>query len=100
MNCLSCDISKGYIYFSNTKNCLNCKSLNKYVNYAQNDCIDEIPDGYYVNDTEKNTIDKCHPNCLTCKSSSIDDESMQCLSCDKSKGYYFISGTNNCEKNP
>ena len=51
MNCLSCDISKGYIYFSNTKNCLNCKSLNKYVNYAQNDCIDEIPDGYYVNDT-------------------------------------------------
>ena len=98
MNCLTCP--NGYIYFSNTKNCLNCKSINKYVNYAQTECIDKIPDGYYLNDTELNTIDKCHPNCQKCAESSSDDEDMKCLSCDNNKGYYFISGTKNCEKIP
>ena len=42
MNCLTCDTSKGYTYFSKTKNCLNCKSINKYVNYGQTECIDKV----------------------------------------------------------
>ena len=100
MNCLTCNISKGYKYFYQTKNCLNCKSINKYVNYEQTECIDEIPDGYYVNDTNINTIDKCHQNCLTCGESSSSDEDMKCTSCDNNKGYYFIFGTKNCQKIP
>ena len=35
MNCLTCDSSKGFTYFKKTTNCLNCKSLGKYVNYEQ-----------------------------------------------------------------
>ena len=100
MNCLTCDNTKGYKFFPSTKNCLNCKSINKYVNYDQTECIDTIPDGYYVNDTDLNTIDECHPNCLTCKESSFDDNDMKCLTCDNKNGYYFVEGTKNCKKIP
>ena len=34
--------------------------------YYLKDLIDEVPKGYYVNDTEINTIDKCYPGCRTC----------------------------------
>ena len=100
MNCLSCDESKGYIYFTHTNNCLNCKSQGKYINYEQTECIDSVPDGFYVNDTEINTIDKCHKNCLTCSGGSNNDEDMKCLSCDNSNKYYIVENTNNCQKVP
>ncbi|MBO6243886.1 MAG: hypothetical protein J6O41_04905, partial [Clostridia bacterium] len=100
MNCLTCDTSKGYIYFQKTKNCLNCKSINKYVNLDQTECIDKIPDGYYVNNTELNTLNKCHPNCLTCIEASSSEEDMKCLSCIYEKGLYLLEGTNNCVKPP
>ena len=95
-NCVLC--KPNYTLFKN-KNCLNCKSLNKYVNYAQTECIDEVPDGYYVNNEELNTIDKCHPNCLTCKSKGTDYD-MKCTSCDNDNAYFFFFGTNNCQKMP
>jgi len=46
-----------------------CQTFNcpYYYNYSQDGCIDNIPDGYYMNDTELRTIDKCHENCKTCK---------------------------------
>ena len=100
MNCLTCDTSKGYIYFQKTKNCLNCKSINKYVNLAQTECIDKIPDGYYVNNTELNSLNKCHPNCLACIEASSSEEDMKCLSCIYEKGLYLLEGTNNCVKPP
>ena len=95
-NCITCN--EGYTLFKN-KNCLNCKSINKYINYDQTECIDEIPDGYYVNDTELNTLDKCHPNCLTCKSKGTDYD-MKCTSCDKDNAYYFYLGSQNCKQMP
>ena len=79
---------------------MNCKNINKYVNYDQNDCIDNIPDGFFINDTELNTLDKCHPNCLTCKSKGTSDYDMKCTSCDNDKAYFFFQGTNNCKKMP
>ena len=36
----------------------NCSPL--YFNYEQDGCLDEIPDGYYENDTEYKTIDRCY----------------------------------------
>ena len=55
MNCLSCNKSDNFIYFTKTaKNCLNCKSQNKYVNSAKTFCIDNIPDGYYLINSETN----------------------------------------------
>ena len=96
-NCLSC--YNNYLLYNNT-NCLDCKSQRKYVNYEQTECIDSVPNGFYVNNTEYNTIDKCHPNCLTCSGGSINDENMKCLSCDNSNKFYFIENTNNCQKDP
>ena len=61
MNCLSC--SSPFKLYEKTKNCLNCY---KYANYDQTDCLDELPDGYYVLDKEKGIIDKCYKLCKTC----------------------------------
>ena len=48
-NCLSC--YPNYLLYNST-NCLDCKYRLKYVNYEQTECIDDIPDGYYCNNTE------------------------------------------------
>ena len=44
MNCLSCDESKGFIYYPKTTNCLNCESQSKIVNDDQNECIEKEPE--------------------------------------------------------
>ena len=59
----------------------NCEN---YYNYEQNDCENEIPDGYYLNDSTLKTIDKCHPDCKTCKGKEIINNS-NCNSCIESK---------------
>ena len=61
MNCLSCE--NEFKYYNVSKNCLNCE---KYVNIEQNECIDEIPEGYYLEDKELGTLGKCHYLCKTC----------------------------------
>ena len=37
-----------------------------YYNFEQNECIEILPDGYFVNDSSLKTIDKCDPQCKTC----------------------------------
>ena len=39
-----------------------CEDLNcqKYYNYNQTDCLEEIPEGYFLNDSYLKTIDKCN----------------------------------------
>ena len=96
-NCLSC--YPNYLLYNST-NCLDCKYRNKYANYEQIECIDSVPDGFYVNNTEYNTIDKCYKNCLTCSKGLSNDGNMNCLTCDNVNGYYFVENTNNCEKDP
>ena len=96
-NCINC--KKNYLLYKNI-NCLDCKYKNKYVNYEQNECIDYVPNKYYINDTVYNTIDKCHKNCLTCNEGSSNDEDMKCLTCDNANGYYLLENTTNCEKYP
>ena len=41
-----------------------------------------LPSKFYVNNTEYNTIDNCHNNCLTCNKGPSDDGNMNCLTCD------------------
>lgn len=62
--------------------CLNCKEDNKYFNYNKTDFIDDIPDGYFLNDSNLNTIDKCHPNCKTCvkKEEGSNNNCNECIS--------------------
>ena len=63
---------------------LNCEKLNKYYNYNKTSCIDEVPEGFYINDTVKNTIDKCHIDCKTCDKKFTDTNS-NCNSCLNNK---------------
>ena len=79
MNCLSCE--DDYNFYDKSKNCLKCP---KYVNYLQTECINEIPDGYYLNNEVLGTIEKCHELCKTCKSGPYykdDKYYMNCASC-------------------
>ena len=64
-----------------------------YYNYEYTKCIDNIPDGYYCNDTTQRTIDKCHDNCKTCNKSATTDNN-NCLTCKDSGPIYFDLG--NC----
>ena len=52
----------------------------KNFNYNQTSCLDYIPEGYFINDTFLNTIDKCHHDCKTCKKGG-DLISSNCESC-------------------
>ena len=61
MNCLSC--YQGFKYLPESKNCFDCP---KYINYDQTDCIDEIPNGYYLKNATIGTIEKCYKLCETC----------------------------------
>ena len=89
MNCLSCDESKGFKFYSKTTNCLNCESQSKTVNDEQTECIDIIPPTTYLTDylTDVETINNpvipkivCHQNCLTCEKEGTDDDN-NCLLC-------------------
>ena len=80
MNCLSCE--EDYDFYEKSKNCLKCP---KYVNYAQTECIDKIPKGYYLLDESLGTIEKCDEFCKTCSEGPFTDEDdnyhMNCETC-------------------
>ena len=71
---------------------LKCKENNKYFNYEKTQCIVNITEGYYCNNTEINTIEKCHNNCKTCKEGPS-EENNNCETC-KDEVIYFDLG--NC----
>ena len=58
----------------------------KYYNYTQTGCLVEIPDGFYLNDSIKKTIDKCDIQCEKCSKESMDKE--LCISCNINDNYY------------
>ena len=95
MNCLTCD--KKFKYYEKSTNCLNCP---KYVNLQQTDCIDTIPDGYYLSDSYLGTIDRCHYLCKTCdQGSKIEEDSilhMHCLTCLYKDDKFVPSVVGNC----
>ena len=80
MNCLSCE--NELRFYNKSKNCFNCS---KYINYEQNECIDEIPDGYYLEDKESGIIGKCDALCKTCIAGPYKDKynryHMNCKTC-------------------
>ena len=67
----------------------------KYYSYDLKNCIEEIPKGYYCNDTDLNTIDKCHENCETCKLGPTDINN-NCLTCNNSKYLDLGNCVDNC----
>ena len=58
----------------------------KLYNYDHTECLEEIPDGFFVNDTAAKTVDKCNNKCKQCSADS--NENNLCISCNISGGYY------------
>ena len=85
----------GYTVKTNDFKCvIDCKANDKYFNYEQTDCINSIPEGYYCNNQEKNTIEKCHQNCKSCEQGGTNDNN-NCLVCKD--GLFYDLG--NCKSN-
>ena len=57
-----------------------------YYNYAYDDCLDEVPKGFYCNDTIARTIDKCDIKCRECTLESTNAK--LCTKCNNENGYY------------
>ena len=66
---------------------------NNYYNYNQTECIDEIPEGFYLNDSYHNTIDKCDIKCKNCSKES--ELNNLCISCNNYDNYYPKFDDNN-----
>ena len=93
------DCSKDNIYQSERNNeCvsnLNCKDLGKYYNYEKTECINYIPEGFYCDNEDLGTIDKCHNNCKTCNEGPTETNN-NCLTCKDSVNIYYDLG--NCRE--
>ena len=58
-----------------------------YYNFDRTECIDNIQEGYYINDSDSKYINKCNIKCKKCSLESIKDNNL-CISCNKENGYY------------
>ena len=91
LNCLSCD--ENSIFYEYSHNCLDCVLREKYVNYFQYDCIDSIPDGYYLLNEDDKTIDLCYFTCKHCNEKG-NSENHKCTECSDAYPYNFNNGQN------
>ena len=82
-------------YFSLSNNYL-CEDIicENYYNYEHTECIDSIPEGYYLNDSIRKTIEKCDTKCKTCTNESIINN--LCVFCNNKEKYFskFIKNVN------
>ena len=74
-----------------------CQDLNCTIyNFNQTECINNIPQGYFLNDSFLRTIDKCDDDCETCNNTKILNNS-NCNSCkNNSKYLYFGNCISDC----
>ena len=90
VSCLSCD--ENSILYPESTNCLNCFARNKYINYYRNECLDYIPEGYYLDDLENKSIGKCYFSCKSCDSRG-DSNDHKCTECGETFIYKNKEGT-------
>ena len=89
MNCLSC---KEGLNLYESKNCLKCE---KYINYELTECINEIPDGFFLLDKNLGILGRCHELCKTCKGEAK-LYTMNCIECKYVNKNYEASYDGNC----
>ena len=61
-----------------------------YYNYYRNECISDIPEGYYNDDPTGRTIDKCYERCQTCNEGGTSTKN-NCLTCKDEYPYYYYN---------
>ncbi len=91
MNCLSCE--SGFKFYNRSNNCLSCPH---YVNIEQNECINEIPEGYYLEDNKTNSTGKCHYLCKTCEAGPYYLRKQYHMNCKKCFFNRYASYDRNC----
>jgi len=81
--------------YNNNHLCEEDLICEKYYNYNQTDCLYDIPDGYFLNNSILKTIDKCNIKCKKCTLESMMYNA--CISCDIDNYYYpkFNNSNNN-----
>ena len=70
----------------NTYLCEKDLICQKYYNYNKTSCLEEIPLGFYLNDSNAKTIDKCIIKCSNCTKESIEKD--LCISCNNNENYF------------
>ena len=64
-----------------------CKTIcPNYYDYEKESCVDEIREGYYINNTDLKTIDKCDLKCGKCTSESM--SLGLCVLCNRDQSFY------------
>ena len=72
----------------NDKICKDFNCSNKFsYSYEQDTCLDQLPNGYFINDTEYKTIDKCHSDCFNCKGKGVKGNT-NCTQCNNDLHIY------------
>ena len=84
-----CSHDERYKFEYNNK-CLS--SCDNYYNYNYTGCLDSVPEGFYSNNSNLKTIDKCPLKCKLCSTDSIQNN--LCISCSDN-----YSSKENDEKN-
>ena len=87
---MSCD--EYSILYEKSANCLNCKLRGKYANHYENECIDFIPDGFYLEDEYSKAIEKCYFSCKSCSGGGNKDDH-KCTECGEDYKYRNKEGT-------
>ena len=90
----NCSNDQDYKYEYENKCYQSCSP--KYYNYEKTLCIDDIPDGFYCNDDNQKTIDKCHDNCETCIEGPTEDNN-NCLTCKENKCFDLGNCVDKCD---
>ena len=75
---------------------LDCAGSGLFFNYEKTECINEIPEGYYLKDSVNKYIDKCHENCQTCEIGPTENNN-NCIKCKSTGSIYYDFG--NCRVN-
>ena len=93
--CITCTSDKVYI---DGLYCINCANKHKFHKLGEKQCLDSIPSGYYLSDTDYNTVSKCPDACETCEKcdSCTNTNYIKCLTCSES---YPISNNYYCYSN-
>ena len=89
-SCTSCD-ENSFLY-EKSGNCLNCYARGKYANHYENECIDFIPEGYYLEDEQTKAIEKCYFSCKKCETGGNSNDH-KCTECGDNYPYRNKEGT-------
>ena len=79
----------GYHAPNDDKKCVLALQCDHYYNYEYDDCLDEVPEGFFCNSTEAKTIDKCKQKCKTCSYDSVITNNDLCNLCNNEEGFYY-----------